>query len=361
MMRPTSPFAPGRLRQSGSRAKCCSLGAGLAGIVIVFAVISGLSANAPRSGPRQQGEPSQTSPPESIAQASSQYDARDLTRGDRSTIVTSAPNPNALAPPLDAMWSGPPSNQSTQNAAPPSAPDPETTAHSSPILFASSSSGGVAAGAARPTGADRLEAALSPPRSPYEVQAGAIIPAALITGLNSDLPGRVIAQVTASVYDSVTGAQLLIPQGARLIGAYDNSVHYGDNRIVLVWNRLIMPNGWSIDLADMPGTDPTGAAGVGDRTNNHLWRLGGAIGLSAIISVIANNSEDERGSQSLTQSLGEAAAQQAAQTGGRIVERELTVHPTLQVRPGANVRVLVTRDIALRPYVEARGDVRPSP
>ena len=116
-----------------------------------------------------------------------------------------------------------------------------------------------------------------------------------------------------------------------------------------------------LDLENMPGADPTGAAGVSDETNNHLWRLGGAVGLSAIISVVANNSEGERRSQSLSQSLGDAAAQQAAQTGGRIVERELAVRPTLQVRPGASVRVLVMRDIALRPYVEPGRDGRASP
>ena len=162
---------------------------------------------------------------------------------------------------------------------------------------------------------------------------------------------RVIAQVTAPVYDSVTGVHLLIPQGARLLGAYDNGVRYGDHRIVLVWTRLILPNGWSINLRQMNASDPTGAAGLTDATDNHLGGLAGAVGLSAIISVIANQSEDDHQTDgSLAQNVGDAAAQQAAQTGSQIVQRELTVHPTLRVRPGANVRVLVTRDIQLRPY-----------
>jgi type IV secretion system protein VirB10 len=196
-----------------------------------------------------------------------------------------------------------------------------------------------------------LASRLQPPRSRYSLQAGQVIPAALVTGLNSDLPGQVIAQVTAPVYDSVTGQHLLIPQGARLIGTYDNAVRYGDRRILLSWTRLILPNGWSLNLQEMRASDPTGAAGLTDRANNHLGRVGIAIGLSALISVVANESEDDgEESKSLSQSVGDAAAQQAAQTGSRIVDRELTVRPSLSVRPGAPVRVIVERDIQLRSY-----------
>lgn len=162
---------------------------------------------------------------------------------------------------------------------------------------------------------------------------------------------RVIAQVTAPVFDSVTGRHLLIPQGSRLIGAYDSATTYGDRRLLLVWNRLILPNGWSINLQGMEGSDAAGAAGVRDRTDNHPMRLAGAIALSAIVSVVANEAEDDD-SESLTRSVGNAAAQEAARTGGRIIDRELSVHPTLRVRAGAPVRVLVTRDIVLRPYRE---------
>ena len=139
-----------------------------------------------------------------------------------------------------------------------------------------------------------------------------------------------------------------------LDGTYDNAVAYGDRRLVLVWNRLILPNGWSINLQSMQGADPGGAAGLRDRTDNHFDRLAGAIALSAIISVVANNAEDDDDTASLSQSLGDAAAQEAARTGGRLVERELSVRPTLRVRAGAPVRVLVMRDIGLRPYRENR-------
>ena len=157
------------------------------------------------------------------------------------------------------------------------------------------------------------------------------------------------------MYDTVTGQHLLIPQGSRLIGTYANGTRYGDRRLLLVWNRLILPNGWSINLQDMNTTDPGGASGLTDRTDNHLGRLGIAVGLSAIISVVANEAEDDdENSNSLSQSVGDAAAQQAAQTGARIVDRELEVRPTLRVRAGAPVRVLVTRDIELRPYLAPR-------
>ncbi|MEZ5959789.1 MAG: TrbI/VirB10 family protein, partial [Hyphomonadaceae bacterium] len=183
----------------------------------------------------------------------------------------------------------------------------------------------------------------------YELQAGHVIPAALVTALSSDLPGRVIAQVTAPVYDSMTGDHLLIPQGSRLIGTYRDGARYGDNRILLAWNRLILPNGWSINLQNMEASDPAGASGLSDRTDNHLDRLAAAVALSSIITVAANEVEDNE-SNGIVPSLGDAAAQQAAQTGSRIVDRELTVRPTLRIRAGAPVRVIVSRDIQLRPY-----------
>ena len=193
------------------------------------------------------------------------------------------------------------------------------------------------------------DTAYRPPSSPYELQAGTVIPAALITTINSDLPGRVIAQVTAPVFDSVTGNHLLIPQGARLIGTYDSETVYGDTRVFLKWDRIVMPNGWSLDLGQMEATDPSGASGLTDKTDNHLDRLGGAIALSAVLSILANEAEGDD-DRSFTRSVGDAAAQEAARAGGRIVDRDLNLKPTLRVRPGAPVRVLVTRDLVLEPY-----------
>ncbi|MBK8545164.1 MAG: TrbI/VirB10 family protein [Caulobacteraceae bacterium] len=223
-------------------------------------------------------------------------------------------------------------------------PDPQAVARASPILFAGREDGGS-------TGedADRLDARLSPPPLALRAASGSCHSAALVTALNSDLPGRVIAQVTAPVYDSVTGDHLLIPQGSRLIGTYRDGARYGDSRILLAWNRLILPNGWSINLENMDASDPSGASGLTDRTDNHLDRLAAAIVLSSIITVAANEAEDSE-SSGFSQSLGDAAAQAGAQSGARIVDRELAVRPTLRVRAGAPVRVLVTRDVVLRRY-----------
>lgn len=201
---------------------------------------------------------------------------------------------SALTPPADPAWSGAGAGPAQPAASAAAPPDPQQVARAAPILF----SDGGAEARARPD-EDRLDTQVSPPRSRYELLAGAVIPAALVTELNSDLPGRVIAQVTAPVFDSVTGDHLLIPQGSRLIGTYDNGVRYGDQRILLVWNRLIFPNGWSINLGGMQGADPSGAAGLSDRTDRHFDRLTGAIGLSAIVSVIANNAEDDEDNSSL--------------------------------------------------------------
>jgi type IV secretion system protein VirB10 len=190
---------------------------------------------------------------------------------------------------------------------------------------------------------------VSPPASPYVLQAGAVIPAALLTGLRSDLPGQVTAQVTEDVYDSPTGRIRLIPQGARLIGQYDAQIAFGQSRALLVWNRLMLPNGHSIVLERQPGTDAEGYAGLEDEVDNHWGTLFKAAILSTLLSIgsEAGNSgtEDE-----LIQAIRRGGSDSANQIGQRIVGRSLNVQPTITVRPGFPVRVLVTRDLVLEPY-----------
>ncbi len=307
--------------------------------IISFSLLYGLSERPNRRGAADAQSPAIAGPPDSIRLAPHSYGAADLGAGEG----PASPDAADLQPPEGEMWNGAPATAPTRELE--SAPDPEAAARGAPILFAST---GVVLSAAAPA-ADRLPARLLPPRSRFEVLAGAVISAALQTELNSDLPGRVIAHVTAPVFDSVTGQHLLIPQGARLIGAYDNATNYGDRRLLLVWQRLILPNGWSINLDGMQASDAAGASGLRDRVDNHLDRLAAATLLSGVISVVANQAEDNEAG-TLAQSVGDAAAQQAAATGGRIVDRELAIRPTLRVRAGAPVRVLVTRDIVLRPY-----------
>ena len=190
---------------------------------------------------------------------------------------------------------------------------------------------------------------VSAPASPYVLQAGAVIPAALLTGLRSDLPGQVTAQVTEDVYDSPTGRIRLIPQGARLIGQYDAQIAFGQSRALLVWNRLILPNGRSIVLERQPGTDAEGYAGLEDEVDNHWGTLFKAAILSTLLSIGSeagtSGTEDE-----LIQAIRRGGSDSANQIGQRIVGRSLNVQPTITIRPGFPVRVLVTRDLVLEPY-----------
>jgi type IV secretory pathway VirB10-like protein len=184
--------------------------------------------------------------------------------------------------------------------------------------------------------------------SPYILQAGAVIAAALITGIHSDLPGQITAQVTENIYDSPTGRILLVPQGTRVIGQYNNSVQFGQSRVLLVWNRLIFPNGRSIILERQPGADVEGYAGLQDGVDYHWWDLAKAAGLSTLLSVGAElaTSDDDR----LIQAIRTGGQDTINDAGQQIVRRQLNVAPTLTIRPGFPVRVIVTRDLVLEPY-----------
>lgn len=185
--------------------------------------------------------------------------------------------------------------------------------------------------------------------SPYVVQAGAIIPAALITGLRSDLPGDVIAQVTEDVRDSQTGTYVLIPQGAKLVGQYDAQVSFGQSRALLAWTRLIMPNGHSIVLERQPGTDTQGFAGLEDEVDNHWEMLFKAAILSAVLS-IGSEAGTSNSENNLAQAIRQGASQSFSRVGEQVVGRSLTVQPTITIRPGFPMNVLVTRDLILEPY-----------
>ncbi|MDX8451177.1 TrbI/VirB10 family protein [Mesorhizobium sp. VK9D] len=190
---------------------------------------------------------------------------------------------------------------------------------------------------------------LTPPASPYVLQAGAVIPAALITGIRSDLPGQIDAQVTENVYDSPTGRSLLIPQGTRIIGQYDSGIGSGQRRVLLVWNRLIFPDGRSIVLERQPGADTQGYAGLEDDVDYHWGELFKAAALSTILSVGAQAGSSDQDSD-IVRALRSGASDSVNQVGQQVVQRQLAIAPTLTIRPGFPVRVLVTRDLALEPY-----------
>jgi type IV secretion system protein VirB10 len=192
--------------------------------------------------------------------------------------------------------------------------------------------------------------ALQTPASPYQLMAGTVIAASLVTGLNSDLPGFVIAQVTENVFDTVSGRFLLIPQGSRLVGKYDNVVAFGQERALVVWQRIIRPDGSSIVIDNLPATDTGGYAGLADQVDLHTWKLLKGVALATVLGVgsaLAFGSADNdliRALQLSTQSTTNRAGQ-------RLVERNLNVQPTITVRPGWPLRVIAHKDIVfLRPY-----------
>lgn len=361
------PPSPKRLSR-----KVLLAGAGTIGAVIVIALITGLS---PRSRAATSSAatvpPVTTALPEGLSQLPARYETAALTPppreedepydwlwgpdGPPEDLYT---DEEALTLPEGSGWDTPlPQNPDTRQQPAVTPPQPAElffTRRDLPIIRPAISTEDmpVAHPPAIMSGQTYLTAAPAPPPGPpYLLQAGSLIPAALLTAVNSDLPGRVIAQVSGPVHDSVTGDHLLIPQGARLIGTYSSQNSYGDTRVFLSWDRLLMPDGSSLDLPQMAATDGAGAAGLQARVDNHLGRLGGAIAISAVLSILANEAEDTSDGR-FTRSLGDTAAQEAARTGGRIVGRELNLRPTLRVPAGAPVRVLVTDDILLNPYTE---------
>lgn len=189
---------------------------------------------------------------------------------------------------------------------------------------------------------------LTKPPSRYVVQAGSVIPAALITGIRSDLPGEITAQVTENVYDSPSGRFLLVPQGARLIGQYDSQISFGQSRVLLVWNRVIMPNGTSIVLERQSGADKAGYSGLEDEVDYHWGNIIKATAISTLLGIgseLVLDSDD-----SLVRALRRGTQDTVNQTGQTLVRRQLNVQPTLTIRPGYPVRVILNRDLVLQPY-----------
>ena len=190
---------------------------------------------------------------------------------------------------------------------------------------------------------------LQTPASPYQLMAGTVIAASLVTGLNSDLPGFVIAQVTENIFDSVSGRFLLLPQGSRLIGKYDNVVAFGQERALVVWQRVILPDGSSVVIDNLPATDTGGYAGLADQVDLHTWQLLKGVALATVLGVgselVFGSSDSDliRALQLSTQSTTNRAGQ-------HLIERHLNVQPTITVRPGWPLRVIVHKDIILRPY-----------
>ncbi len=200
-----------------------------------------------------------------------------------------------------------------------------------------------------------LQARREAPRTPYEVKAGTVIPATMIGGVNSDLPGQLLGQVSENVYDTATGRFILIPQGAKLVGTYDNGITPGQERVLVAWTRIIYPDASSLDLGKMPGADESGYAGFHDRVDNHYFKaFSSAILLSAFSAGIqlsqGNGNNQTGGGLNATQTIAASTGQQLGQLGQEIARRNLQIQPTLEIRPGYRFAVTVTKDLILRPW-----------
>ncbi len=189
---------------------------------------------------------------------------------------------------------------------------------------------------------------LVPLRSPWTLSTGSVIAASLMTGINSDLPGMVIAQVTQNVFDSATGRTLLVPQGSRLIGNYDSVVAFGQRRALVLWQRLILPDGASLDLDNAPAADPAGYAGLAGEIDFHSWRLLKGVAIATLLGVGTELSL--AGESDLVAAFRDSAQSNAARAGDQITRRNLDIPPTITVRPGTPVRLIVNRDLVLAPW-----------
>lgn len=201
----------------------------------------------------------------------------------------------------------------------------------------------------------RLDSQPEAPRSPFELRAGFVVPATLISGINSDLPGQIMAQVAQNVYDTPTGKHLLIPQGSRLVGSYSSDVAYGQSRVLVAWQRIVFPDGKAMDIGTMPGADSAGYAGFNDQVNNHYLRVFGSAflmsGVIAAVSMSQDNSGSTGNQQRASDALSEALGQVLGNTIAQLVSKNLNIAPTLEIRPGYRFNVIVTKDMTFsKPY-----------
>lgn len=212
----------------------------------------------------------------------------------------------------------------------------------------------------------QLNSGLTAPSSPYEIKTGEVIPAILMTGIDSDLSGNITAVVREDVYDSIRGRYLLIPKGSKLYGTYDSNIIYGQNRLMLIWQRIILPNGYSINLETMQGIDMTGQAGIKGKVNNHTLKLLRSVVLSALFNFVSsgvgvtyNNNTGSSDNVSVSATIGKDVTDDTAakiqNAGDMIVARDLQQQPTIKIKAGTKFLVMVNNDMVLYPYEKLKG------
>jgi len=311
--------------------------AGVVALAVGGVTVWAVSARPERERPPEPAPPSAAAPPESVSTLPATYE--DLPPG---TPRLGPPLPGDLGRAVleDRKTSAPVADAGT-----PPGPTGAEAATTTGLA-----SGGRAAGKSRP--ADVVQAVGAAPASAevrHLLSAGTVVRAALVTGLNSDLPGPVIAQVTEDVFDSASGRMLLIPRGSRLLGDYGNKVSFGQDRVLVTWSQLVLPDGRSVDLGGLPATDAQGYAGLHDRVDRHWGRVlaGSAVSLVLAAASRLGERDDE---EALLAALRQGGADAAEQVGSRLVDRSLDVQPTLAVRPGHPVRLVLTRELRLRSW-----------
>lgn len=184
----------------------------------------------------------------------------------------------------------------------------------------------------------------------YAIKTGSIIPATMISGINSDLQGNVVAQVSQNVYDTATGLHVVLPQGSKLFGTYNSDLVVGQERVLLRWDRVIFPDSSTLDLGGMPGADQMGYSGFKDRVNNHYWKIFGSAFMLSLISAGAqsampDSNRSTTGDRSVEEELQLSMAQQFGETGREVVRKNLQIKPTLEIRPGYRFVVMINKDI----------------
>ncbi len=242
-------------------------------------------------------------------------------------------------------------------------PTPKNNSSSTVAANSSQSGAGESGGLVNDSNSPYLDSELIKPKSPYLVQAGSIIPAVMISGLNSDISGQIVAQVRENVYDSISGKYLLIPQGSKLVGQFSNQIAYGQDRIPAAWQRVIYPNGYSVSLKGIPGSDVAGFSGFYDQVDNHYWRIFGASFVMGVItagmqySQNNTNSNVQSGGYGFTnpnptvgQTVAGSLGQQLGSTGMMITQKNLNIAPTITIRQGYKFTIMMTADVALKPY-----------
>lgn len=202
----------------------------------------------------------------------------------------------------------------------------------------------------------KMETNMENPGSPYELRAGFVIPGTMITGVNSDLPGQIMAQVSQNVYDTATGKHLLIPQGSRVVGTYSNDVAYAQERVMIAWQRIVFPDGKALDIGSMAGSDPSGYAGFKDKVNHHFWRIFGSAGALSVITAgvtLSQDTDSDSGSdrQRASDALSESMGQVLGQTMAQMISKNLNIAPTIEIRPGYRFNIMVSKDLTFnKPY-----------